>query len=96
MSLSIKWHLREAARFILSIPFMTTSILIATIAIRMMQFHEMGLNMYPGLETPKNLTLVWALDVFWSNSLAPLLPCFLFTLAADALIRRYLLRINEV
>ena len=95
MSLKFKWHLREAARFLLSIPFMTTACLIAAIVIRASEFREFGLGMYPGLTLPKELTVPWAVDTFWQLSVAPLLLYFPFTLAIDALIRRYVLKLNQ-
>ena len=95
MNLKIKWHLKEAGRALLAIPFSATVLVLVVITIRMRQFHVMGLEMYPELSYPKTFQLTWALDQFWSLSLAPLLPYFLVTLPFDVLVRRYVLHLNE-
>ena len=83
------------ARYLISIPFSTTAFLLAIIAFRMMNFHDQGLGMYPGLEIPKNYDLQWALDTFWYFSMRPLMVFFLITLPLDATIRRYGLHLNQ-
>jgi hypothetical protein len=95
MSLKEKWHLKEIARYLLSIPFSFTALLLMMIAFRMMNFHDQGLAMYPDLRIPKTFPLGYALDTFWCLSLAPLLPGFLLTLPIDALVRRYALHLNQ-
>ncbi len=95
MSIKTKWHLKEIARTVLSIPFMTTIILLAVIIIRMKQFSEMGLSMYPGIRIPKTYSLEYALGTFWDLSLSPLLLYFIPTLIIDACIRRFVLVLNE-
>jgi len=95
MNLKLKWHLKEAARYLLSIPFTLTAALLALIAIRVMQFHSMGLGMYPDLVVPKQFPINWALDQFWEQSLLPLLPLFFFTLPIDSLMRRFAWKLGE-
>ena len=95
MSLKLKWHLKEAGRYLLSVPFSLTAVLLVVIAIRVMRFHRYGLDMYPELSVPKIFAIDWALDQFWTRSLAPLLPFFLMTLPLDVLVRRFGLGLNE-
>jgi len=95
MSLKLKWHLREIARTVLSIPFMTTAFLIVLIMIRFTQFRHLGLGMYEGFQIPKHYSLDFALDTFWDQSIAPLLPLFIPAVIFDAIIRRLVLKLNE-
>ncbi|MBS1960872.1 MAG: hypothetical protein JST04_01545 [Bdellovibrionales bacterium] len=95
MSMKLKWDLREVFRYLISIPFSLTGMLISWCAILMMKFHTYGIGMYPGLRIPKKYSLQWALDQFWERSLYPVAFWIWLTLILDALLRRYAFRLNQ-
>ena len=96
MSLKIKWRVRQFAVELFSyILCFTTFAILVPVTIKCRQFYETGLDMFPRELWPPSMTLSSILDVFWQQSLWPILMWLPLAVAADVVLRQRFFRLCD-
>ena len=95
MNLKWQWHARQIAKATLLLPISMTGFITATALIRIHKLYLFGFAMYPGMHWSQTNSTQELFQIFWAQTLSPIIFWYLLALPLDITVRRIVAHLDE-